>query len=254
MRLDCYKIHDWAPDIIPGQGRRAWMDAFADRHPYRCLPLTMANCTGWEILCPIGLTIEWDGGMMEANISIKGDEPWPPVKNIADSHFRRGIVTFHTGHLFRTEPGWRVWAMGPPNEPKDGIYPLQGLIETEWLPFPFTMNWQMTRPGRVRFEKGEPFCFLTLVQDTRLEEVQPTLRLLADNPRLHEEFTVWSESRGDFNKRLASREAQAMKDRWQRHYMKGQTVSGGQAETHQTKRKLKEPKPVARPLPGLGGD
>jgi hypothetical protein len=36
--------------------------------------------------------------------------------------------------------------------------------------------------------------------------------------------------------------------------MKGQTVSGGQAETHQTKRKLKEPKPVARPLPGLGGD
>jgi hypothetical protein len=168
MRLDCYKIHEWAPEIVPGQGRRAWMDAFADRHPYRCLPLTMANCTGWEILCPIGITIEWDGGPMEENIKITGDEEWPPVKNIADSHFRRGIVTFHTGHLFRTEPGWRVWAMGSPNDPKDGIYPLQGLIETEWLPFPFTMNWQMTRPGKVRFEKGEPFCFLTMVQDTKL--------------------------------------------------------------------------------------
>ena len=36
-----------------------------------------------------------------------------------------------------------------------------------------------------------------------------TLRMLADNPKLHEEFTVWSESRGDFNKRLANREAQA---------------------------------------------
>src|SRR5690606_18060116 len=101
------------------------------------------------------------------------------------------------------------------------IYPLQGLVETEWLPFPFTMNWQLTRPGKVRFEKGEPFCFFTLVQDTKLEEVQPTLRLLADNPKLSEEFTAWSESRGDFNKRLANREAQAMKDRWQRHYMKG---------------------------------
>jgi hypothetical protein len=129
MRFDCYKIHDWAPEIVPGQGRRAWMDAFQDRHPYRCLPLTMANCTGWEVLCPVGLTIEWDGGLLEAAIKITGDEPWPPVKNIADSHFRRGIVTFHTGHLFRTEPGWRVWAMGPPNEPKDGIYPLQGLID-----------------------------------------------------------------------------------------------------------------------------
>ena len=154
MRLDCYKIHEWAPTIVPGQGRREWMDAFQDRHPYRCLPLTMANCSGWEILCPIGLTIEWDGGLMEENIRITGDEPWPPVKNVADSHFRRGIVTFHTGHLFRTDPGWSVWTMGPPNEPKDGIYPLQGVVETEWLPFPFTMNWQMTRPGKVRFEKA----------------------------------------------------------------------------------------------------
>jgi hypothetical protein len=115
------------------------------------------------------------------------------------------------------------------------------------------MNWQMTRPGKVRFEKGEPFCFITLVQDTKLEEVQPTLRLLADNPKLEEEFRVWAESRGDFNKRLQNREAEAMKERWQRHYMHGKNVAGGQAETHQTKRKLKEPKPVAKPLPGLGG-
>ena len=27
MRLDCYKIHEWAPEIVPGQGRREWMDA-----------------------------------------------------------------------------------------------------------------------------------------------------------------------------------------------------------------------------------
>jgi len=254
MRFDCYKIHDWAPEIVPGQGRRAWMDAFQDRHPYRCLPLTMANCTGWEILCPVGLTIEWDGGMLEAGIKITGDGPWPPVKSVADSHFRRGIVTFHTGHLFRTDPGWRVWAMGPPNEPKDGVYPLQGLTETDWLPFPFTMNWQMTRPGKVRFEKGEPFCFITLVQDQPLEEVQPSLKLLADNPKLNEEYKAWAESRGDFNKKLIQRDAEATKQGWQRHYMKGQKVSGGDAETHQTKRRLKAPKPVAKPLPGLGGE
>jgi hypothetical protein len=144
--------------------------------------------------------------------------------------------------------------MGPPNEPKDGIYPLQGLIETEWLPFPFTMNWQMTRPGKVRFEKGEPFCFLTLVQDQPLEEVQPSLKLLADNPKLFEEYKAWAESRGDFNKKLIQRDAEATKQGWQRHYMKGQKVSGGEAQTHQTKRKLKAPKPVAKPLPGLGGE
>jgi hypothetical protein len=170
----------------------------------------MANTTGWEILCPVGLTIEWNGGLMEDAVTLIADEPWPPVTSVADSHFRRGIVTFHTGHLFRTEPGWAVWAMGPPNEPKDGVYPLSGLVETDWLPFPFTMNWQMTRPGKVRFEKGEPFCFLTLVQDKALEEVQPQLRMLSSNEPLHREFTVWSQSRGDFNRRLQNKEASAM--------------------------------------------
>jgi hypothetical protein len=41
------------------------------------------------------------------------------------------------------------------NSPKDGIAPLTGVIETDWLPYPFTMNWQMTRPGSVRFDKDE---------------------------------------------------------------------------------------------------
>lgn len=227
------------------------MDAFVDRHPYRCLPLTVANSSGWEILCPLGLTIEWNGGPTEHDITITGDEPWPPVKNVADSHFRRGIVTFHTGHLFRTEPGWRLWTMGPPNEPKDGAYPLSGVVETDWLPFPFTMNWQLTRPGRVRFEKGEPFAFFTLVQDQKLEEVQPVIRMLSSNQELEKEFKAWAESRGDFNKRLKNLEADAMRQRWQRHYMQGKNVATGEeAESHVTKRKLKAPAP---PLPGLGG-
>ncbi|MEC7290914.1 MAG: DUF6065 family protein, partial [Pseudomonadota bacterium] len=48
MQLECYKIHDVAPDIVPGRSNRDWMDAFPDRQPYRCLPLSMANSTGWE--------------------------------------------------------------------------------------------------------------------------------------------------------------------------------------------------------------
>ena len=248
MHLDCYKVYEHTPDIIPGRSRRAWMDAFTDRHPYRCLPLTMANSTGWEILCQVGLTIEYDGGPMEDAIRISADEEWPPVSNVADSHFRRGIVTFHTGHLFRTPPGWGVWVSGPPNEPKDGIYPLSGLVETDWLPFPFTMNWQFTRPCRVRFEKGEPFAFITLMEHHKLESIQPTLRMLDDNAVLKQEYTAWKNSRGDFIKRLAGGEENAMRDRWQRHYMRGETTTGEHGEGHVTKRRLKAP---AKPLSGL---
>jgi hypothetical protein len=112
------------------------------------------------------------------------------------------------------------------------------------------MNWQMTRPGKVRFEKGEPFCFFTLIEDKKLEAVKPTLRLLSANPPLHREFSVWAESRGDFNRRLNDGEAEAMRQRWQRHYMKGQNVATGDgAPHHVTKRRLHAPR---QPLPGLG--
>lgn len=242
MQLDCYRIYDTAPKIVPGSSRRDWMDAFQDRHPYRCLPLTMANSTGWEILCPIDLEIEWDGGEMEDAIRFSSSAGEGMIQSFADSHFRRGIVTMHTGHLFRTPPGWGIWCSGPPNWPKDGIVPLSGLVETDWLPFPFTMNWQLTCPGRLRFEKDEPFCFFTLVEHHKLEHVQPVMHQLDDNPELKDEFHAWADSRADFNQRLAENEEGAVKEKWQRHYMRGKKTDGAKAETvHKTKRMLNAP-------------
>ena len=84
------------------------------------------------------------------------------------SHFGNGTITFSFPYLFRTPPGWSMLTMGSPNHVKDGIQALAGVVETDWLPFPFTMNWLFTRPGKVRFEKGEPFCFITLLQDKQL--------------------------------------------------------------------------------------
>ncbi|NDG04180.1 MAG: hypothetical protein EB121_02330 [Alphaproteobacteria bacterium] len=46
-------------------------------------------------------------------------------------------------------------ARGAPNSAKHGIAPLDGLIETDWLPFGFTMNWRFTAPGQVTFERDD---------------------------------------------------------------------------------------------------
>jgi len=186
---------------VPGRPQRAWMDAFAERHPYRCLPLSMANTSGWEVLCPVGFTAEWSGGPHQDCITLTPDHGHPDFHDFAKSHFSRGILTFHPGYLFRTPPGWSMWAGGPPNHVKDGIQPLAGLVETDWLPFPFTMNWIFTRPGRVRFEKGEPFCFITLVQDKALAQVQPVTRSLSSNEDLRLQYDAWYRQREEFNRR-----------------------------------------------------
>ncbi|MFA7264456.1 MAG: DUF6065 family protein [Caulobacter sp.] len=244
MLLECYPTSQRPPDIVPGRPQRAWMDAFAERHPYRCLPLSMANSSGWEILCPVGFTIEWTGGAHQDCITFTPDHGHPDFHDFAKSHFSRGIVTFHPGYLFRTPPGWSMWVGGPPNHVKDGIQPLVGLVETDWLPFPFTMNWMFTRPGRVRFEKGEPFCFITLVQDKTLAQVQPVTRSLASNDDLRAQYDAWYRQREEFNRRLMKQDPDTVREAWQRYYFKGELPeqTGPAPKDHVNKRRLKSPR------------
>jgi len=74
LTVECYPTESvWLPKLVPGRPQRGWMDAFHDRHAYRCLPLTMANTTGWELLCPGGITATWNGGRYQEDITIKAD-------------------------------------------------------------------------------------------------------------------------------------------------------------------------------------
>ena len=91
---------------------------------------------------------------------------------------------------------------------KDGAVALDGLVETDWLPFPFTMNWKFTRPGVIRFEADEPFCFISLAPHGVMDEVQPKVARLEDDPKLKLAYDTWSASRADFGKRLAESRAE----------------------------------------------
>ena len=106
LELECFPTAMRPPEIVPGRPERQWMDRFAQRHPYRCLPLTMANTTGWEILCPMGMTLEWNGGKNQEDIKMTPDAPHPDFHEFVKSHFSHGVVTFHPGYLFRTPSRW----------------------------------------------------------------------------------------------------------------------------------------------------
>jgi hypothetical protein len=239
--LEAYPMAQRPTDIVPGRPQRGWMEKFAERHPYRCLPMTMANSSGWEMLCPVGFTAEWNGGPGSDDIKLTPDHPFPDFHDFVRSHFSRGIVTFHPGYLFRTPEGWSMWAMGPPNHVKDGIQPLAGLVETDWLPFPFTMNWMFTRPGKVKFAKGEPFCFITLAQDRVLESFDLVQKRLEADDDLRNQYEAWHRQRDEFNRQLAKGEPEALKSAWQRFYFRGELpeATGPAPAAHVNKRRLK---------------
>ena len=172
-----YQIYDHVTvGIQPAPVDRDWMDAAHQRHPYRCLPLNIANQNGWLLTSPTSFSVYWYGGQAPSDLEVRFDGP--PDAGIS-SHFGSAVVTFSVPYLFRTPPGINLWAKGPANWFKDGIQPLEGVIETDWASSTFTMNWKLTRPFEwVRFEKGEPFCMLVPIPRGLAEGLVPRLALL----------------------------------------------------------------------------
>ncbi|MFC0283957.1 DUF6065 family protein [Camelimonas abortus] len=251
MKLTGYILDGHRVTIRPAPLERPWMDATPARFAYRCLPLNIANRHGWEVLCPGRVCAIWDGGDSAASIRVDGG-------GVAVSHFGCGVLTFHVPLLFRTEPGYDLMVCGPVNRPKDGIAPLTGVIETDWAPYTFTMNWLFTRPGRrVIFEEGEPFCHFFPVRRGLLEQVSPALEPLAAGTELAASFSAWSRSRNDFNAGLAARAREAVDQGWQKAYFRGLMPDGAAgAPDHRSRLRLQPfaaPGAAAAPSPAGSG-
>jgi uncharacterized protein DUF6065 len=240
--LVCYATKPDPPRIVPANSERDWMSATYERFALRCIPLSIANASGWELLCPVSFDAWWHGGILQRDITFITNGDAHAMASFVSSHFGHGVLTFDAGYLFRTSPGWGLWVRGRPNAAKDRIVPLEGLVETDWLPFAFTMNWRFTRMGKVHFEEGEPFCFITPVPHAALDAIEPVVRDLADDPDLAAACKAWGESRVDFNARILRQEPEAVRAGWQRSYVRGENPHGATPAFHLSRRRLKAPR------------
>jgi LPS sulfotransferase NodH len=225
--------------IVSASQRRNWMDASNQGFAYSCLPLVIANQHGWFLLCPCRIKVVWNGTAALDAIAIE----YPPneTRRFATSLFGEGIITFHMDYVFRTPPGVNLHARGPANMPKDGIAPLEGIVETDWAESSFTMNWKVTRPHHeVVFEENEPFAMITPTVRGELERYSPAIQPVAFNAELEAGFRAWSRSRDSFNENLKIDGSEARKSRRQRHYIRGTTITRRTADSHQTSLALHE--------------
>ncbi len=240
MKLTCYALRHDAPPIRAAPATRPWMDGVIDNHAYRCLPLNIANGHGWEVLSPCAVTATWTGGDHPNTLTLRGKDGAPPPAHLIVSHFGYGIITFHLSYLFRTEPGWNLLATGSFNGPKDGVAPLTGVIESDWLPYPFTMNWKLTRPGTIEFAEGEPVCMIFPLPHGSLQEVEPEIVDIRSAPELHQQMGQWAQRRAELMRQLYV-EPRALKDAWLRDYFVGKGADGAPVAHHLPKLRVKDP-------------
>ncbi|MCX7305911.1 MAG: DUF6065 family protein [Hyphomicrobiales bacterium] len=246
MELTCYVDgDDRGFEIRPAPGRRAWMDSAHERAPYRCTPLVIANGFGWELLSPVAFSAIWNGGQAKDGLVVL-EEPGtvPP----AHSHFGEGILTFRMPLVFRTDPGTDLIVQGPINRPKDAISPLTGIVESDWGPFSFTMNWKFTRARTaIHFAKGEPFCTIIPVERGALEKIHPRMVPLSAEPALKTSHAKWIAARNAFNEDLLIEGSQARESGWQKHYQRGVDPDGNRGpDSHRTKTTLRRFKRVPK--------
>ena len=241
MDLLFYLVTDRDVHIRAADQQRNWMNETRERFAYRCLPLNIANAHGWEICCSHGFSAEWDGGEHPSSVHVTPDLD-SNMACIPTGHFGFGTITFHVDGLLRTPAGWNLWVGGPVNQHKDGIAPLSGVVETDWAPFTFTMNWKFTRPGhKIRFEKNEPFCFFFPIPRGSVEHFKPVMRPIHSNPDLWNRYQDWSRSRDQHIDWLTKTPPQDPAAGWQKHYFRGVDVSGCKhIDDHQTKLRLPE--------------
>lgn len=253
MKLIVYPLTQAPLPLRAAPSKRDWMDGTPESFAYRCLPLTIANSHGWEVLNPFAFSAVWTGRVEPSAVEIVFDEPElanaagpPHVKPMA--HFGAGVLTFELPMMFRTPPGWNIMVSGPINRPKDAVAPLSGVIETDWSPYTFTMNWLFTRPDApVRFERGEPIAHIMPQRRGLLERIEPEIRSLHEDQDRLAQNALWRDSRGAFVDALGQHEEWAVEEKWQKSYYRGVRPDGKTgAKDHQMKLRLKEFGPPAK--------
>jgi uncharacterized protein DUF6065 len=230
-----------AVEIVPAPRKRAWMSGRAS-YAQRCLPMVIANESGWFLLNPTRFSAVWTGADAHDAVEVRYDGARPSHAR-ASGEFGFGILTFGVPYLFRTPRGVDLLARGPSNWPKDGVAPLEGLVETDWAVATFTMNWKLTRPGHlVTFEAGEPFCMIVPQQRADLETFRPVRRSLSSEPATRAATKQWAERRdgAQIRRFLDTHRGVEIpgRDSWEKDYYRGTAPDGTAAEEHVMRRSL----------------
>jgi hypothetical protein len=239
LTLTAYRVsHKPEMPLVPATHARDWIAQTSEGFARRCLPLMIANQAGWMILNSHSLVAVWNGSKDAAGLAVHhrgGSPPYPAV-----SHFGHGILSWHIPYLFHTPPGYNLLVRGPANWPRDGVSPLEGLVETDWTPATFTMNWQLTRPDfPVLFRAGEPICMIVPQRRGELEAFHPQTFDIHTVPEIAAANREWRAGRMRFLAELPVPGSDAHRAKWQKDYFRGRTLDGSPAPEHQTKLKLR---------------
>lgn len=183
-KLTLKKTTPVPPPVRQSRLKRDWMDNTYKKHAYHCMPMTVANVYGWEMVLENDVVVKWSGGNTVPEI-VAGAVA-PSGRTVASASII-GMVSFHMGWVISTEKNISCWFSGSPNYVIEGAFPLTATVPTWWWPDEFQMNWMITKPGEeIVFKAGTPFCFFFPYNDEVVPSIEVEIADLYDDKDLVE--------------------------------------------------------------------
>ena len=212
--------------------KRSWMNEVIGTNAYQCVPMNIANQSGWVVLNPAEFCAVWDGGPTNESLQVHYHED--PKINYAQSHLHNGTLTVVPDFIIRTPEGISTLISGAPNHPQPHLTPLQAIVETDWLPFTFTYNFKFNLPGEVIFKKGDPLFVFAPVKRGEIEQYNVSMKPIKSNMDLHDEYFKYQDTRNEVIDNNGP---------FQKFYAKGRSATRQyEIKNHQTQLKLNDVK------------
>jgi hypothetical protein len=104
-------------------------------------------------------------------------------------------------YILNTSENNNLFVKGPTNYFKHGAQALEAIIETDWIPYTFTLNWKITKPHeKVSFFKDEPLATIFPIPRGYIESFQAEEHVFDTEDPLYKEHIIWANKREELKK------------------------------------------------------
>lgn len=194
MTFKVYKHPDYDTDFFVLKTNRDWMDNSLDKHAYKCLPVTLANCLGWSFSLPEDISFILHSST--DTVEILSGEKYSSVDRT------NGTISFISGITIQSDIPESLLIMPVPNQFIDGVSPFTSIINTSVLKAPIPSAWKITRHDEViSIKSGTPIAAIIPIS---LKGLQDVSFQLMKQPLDSEYFDYIDEYRKSFTEIIAN--------------------------------------------------
>jgi hypothetical protein len=180
------KLHGCQFNIQPMSIKRDWMDLTAEKHAYRCFPVTQANVIGWSLSCKEDIVFTWDGINDQTHTHVVISSPEGAYSGRGQSS-----ISLNTSLIFRTSKNISLLTINPVNYFNEDFETMSNLISTSFYDNPLPLALKAKKANQETIIKaGTPIATIIPISLTDLNNTTLNIVAYQDPDRKRQQANV----------------------------------------------------------------